>query len=300
VFLTDRTEETIGLGFTDRIKNVFGLDILDVLINLLGILLIILASVVIVRIGSFIIRKLFEKQKALKHNINEKKVDTATTLVISMFKYAVYILAGVIILSDKLGLKSVLATAGIGGIAIGLGAQSLISDVLSGFFIVMEDQYVVGDMITIDDLTGTVEQLELRVTKLRNFNGDLYIIPNSQIKKVINHTRGNKAVIVDIPLAYSSDINKAFETVNRVCNMVKGQFDTFTEEPKLLGITNMDKTGMVMRVIAKTFPNKQWEVERAIRKLVKEEFEKQGLEFFDRTRIVMDRELVNGGDAGAR
>lgn len=287
-------------GFSDKVKNAVGSELFEVLMNFISIILIILGAVILVRIGSFVIKKVFEKQKALKHNTSGKKIDTVATLVTSIFKYTVYILAGIIILSDRLGLKSVLATAGIGGIAIGLGAQSLITDVLSGFFIVMEDQYSVGDMVTIENLTGTVEQLELRVTKLRNFNGDLYIIPNSQIKKVINHTRGNKAVIVDIPLAYSSDVNKAFETVNKVCDMVKGQFDTFTDEPKLLGITNMDKTGMVMRVVAKTFPNKQWEVERRIRQLIKEEFDKQGLEFFDRAKIVMDKEWVNGGDAGAR
>ncbi|WP_242973981.1 mechanosensitive ion channel family protein [Clostridium thermosuccinogenes] len=264
---------------TGKLTDILGTRIFNALANFLSIILIILASIVIVRIGGFLIRKFFEKQKAFKYNAGEKKIDTITTLVISIFKYAVYILAGVIILSDRLGMKSVLATAGIGGVAIGLGAQSLISDVISGFFIVMEDQYGVGDTITVDSLTGTVEQMELRVTRLRNTNGDLYIIPNSQIKKVINHTRGNKAVIVDIPVAYSSDINKAFDAVNNVCRMVKSQFDIFTEEPKLLGITNMDKSGMVMRVIAKTLPNEQWEVERRIRKLVKEEFEKQGLQF---------------------
>lgn len=252
---------------------------LTITFKIIGIIII---SALISKVGGFIIKKTFQKQKSFKYGIGSKKIDTMATLTRSVFRYTVYIVAIVIILTDIFKLTSVLAAAGIGGIAVGLGAQSLIKDIISGFFIVMEDQYVVGDLISVGDMTGTVEELELRVTRLRNFNGDLYIIPNGEIKMVTNHTRGNKALIVDIPLAYSTDIGKAIEIVKNICVCVKEEFITITEEPKVLGITELGKDMLNIRVVGKTLPNEQWNVERRMRLLIKEEFDKANLMFSDR------------------
>ncbi len=254
------------------------------------IILIILIAILVARIGMILIRKLFEKRKKLKFKMSEKKLDTMATLIASVFKYAVYIWAILMILSDVLNLKSVLAAAGIGGVAIGLGAQSLIKDTLSGFFILLEDQFAVGDLITIDTMTGTVEHMELRVTRLKNINGDLYIIPNGEIKRVTNHTRDNKMVIVDVPVAYSTSLEKVYEIARKICDEVKEEFSVFTEEPKILGITELGKQGINLRITARTYPNEQWEVERRIRIKIKEAFEKTGLEFFDRTAIVREEQ----------
>lgn len=269
----------------------------DPLVATLKVIGIIAITVLVARLGSFIIRKIFEKQKFIKYGISNKKLNTMSTLLVSIFRYAVYILAVVTILSDVLGLKSVLAAAGVGGVAIGFGAQSLIKDIISGFFIVMEDQYVVGDAITIDSMSGTVEELELRVTKIRNFNGDLYIIPNGEIKRVTNHTRGDKAVIVDIPLAYGADMNKAFDIAAAVCAKVGGEFKTITEQPKVVGITELGKESMNLRITAKTLPNEQWEVERRIRWLIKEEFDKANVSFPDKSRMLYENLQWNGGKA---
>ena len=154
---------------------------------------------------------------------------------------------------------------------------------ISGFFIVMENQYAVGDLITLEQLNGIVEELELRVTKLRNFNGDLYIIPNGEIKKVVNHSRGDRAVVVDVPLAYSVDINKVTSVAEKVCEAMAGEYERFVEPPKVLGITALEKESMTLRIIAKTPPNEQWEIERRIRKMIKEEFDVAGIEFFGKT-----------------
>jgi moderate conductance mechanosensitive channel len=253
-------------------------------IKIIGIIII---SILIAKIGSYIIKKTFQKQKSFKFGIGSKKIDTMSTLTVSVFKYSVYIMAIVIILTNVFQLTSILAAAGIGGLAIGLGAQSLIKDIISGFFIVMEDQFVVGDLITIDNMTGTVEDLELRVTRLRNFNGDLYIVPNGEIKRVTNHTRGNKAVLVDIPVSYNTDIGKAIEIVKSICTTVNEEFDTITEEPKVLGITELGKDMINIRVMGKTLPNEQWIVERRIRLLIKEEFDKANVMFYDKNRFIL-------------
>jgi moderate conductance mechanosensitive channel len=248
---------------------------------------IIILSILIAKVGSYIIKKTFQKQKSFKFGIGSKKIDTMSTLTVSVFKYSVYIMAIVIILTNVFQLTSILAAAGIGGLAIGLGAQSLIKDIISGFFIVMEDQFVVGDLITIDNMTGAVEDLELRVTRLRNFNGDLYIVPNGEIKRVTNHTRGNKAILVDIPVSYSTDIGKAIEIVKSICTTVMEEFDTITEEPKVLGITELGKDMINIRVMGKTLPNEQWIVERRIRLLIKEEFDKANVLFYDKNRFTL-------------
>lgn len=281
--ILDRMEELMG-GFFNPVM---------VILKVVGIIIL---SAIVVRVGSFIIRKIFEKQKSLRIDVDKKKISTMSTLIMSVFRYGVYIMAGVIILTDVFKLTSVLAAAGIGGIAVGLGAQSLIKDIISGFFIVMEDQFAVGDLVTIDGMNGTVEQMELRVTKLRNFNGDLYIIPNGEINKVINHTRGNKAVLVDIPIAYSADIGKAFGIAESVCTRVSGEFNTIVEQPRVLGITELGKDSMNLRIFAKTLPNEHWEVERRIRKLIKEEFSKENIQFYDRNKILMGGGFTKGVD----
>lgn len=277
------------MGFTfeivRRLKEIMG-DFYNPVMVIFKILFIILITAIVIRVGSFVIKKLFKKRKMARFDLDEKKINTMGTLAVSIFRYSTYILAGVVILTDVFNLTSVLAAAGVGGVAVGLGAQSLIKDVISGFFIVVEDQYSVGDMITIDDMSGIVENLELRVTKIRNMNGDLYIIPNGEIKKITNHTRGNKAVIVDIPIAYSSDIAKAIEIADAVCEKASKEFDVFVEAPRVLGVTELGKDSLNLRIFGKTLPMQQWGAEREIRKLIKEEFDREHIKFYDRNRII--------------
>lgn len=263
----------------ELLKSSFGI-FYDPALKIIKIILIFIIACLLVRIGKILIKKFFENQKKLKYKLDIKRIDTMSTLLVSVYKYTIYIGAILIILSDILNLKTVLAAAGVGGVAIGLGAQSLIKDTLSGFFILLEDQFAVGDMITIENMTGTVERMELRVTRLKNFTGDVYIIPNGEIKKVINHTRDNKMVIVDIPVGYSSNINKVNEIANEVCREVKDEFNIFTEEPSVLGVTELGQHSMNLRITARTLPNEQWAVERRIRMKIAEKFETEGLEFY--------------------
>lgn len=266
--------------------------------KLAEIILIILVSMLITRIGKYIIKKFFEKRKLLKYGLNNKKVDTMASLSSSIFRYTVYLVAIIMILTDVFDLKSILAAAGIGGVAIGLGAQSLIKDVISGFFIVMEDQYAIGDLITVDSMTGTVEELGLRVTKLRNSNGDLHVIPNGEIKKMTNHTRGSKLAVADIPLSYDADIGKAMDIANAVCARVNKEFDTIIEPASVLGITELNKEGLNLRITAKTQPNEQGPVERRIRLLVIEEFHKNNIKLPHVINSCEDKRLKGDGDNG--
>ncbi len=183
--------------------------------------------------------------------------------------------------------QSILAAAGLGGLAIGFGAQNLVKDVISGFFVLLEDQFAVGDYITIDDATGTVEGMELRTTKIRSFNGDLHIIPNGDIKKVINHSRGNSLAVIDVAIAYETDIDDAIWVLRNIANeYYEKNVDIMIEEPKVLGITRFADSDLNIRMIAKTHPLKHWTVEREIRKKVKEAFETGGIEIPYPKRVV--------------
>lgn len=255
----------------------------------LKILAILLAAFLFARLVKLGLAKLFARRSANRAGMDLKRVDTIQTLLSSVVRYVIYIIAGVAILTDVFQLTSVLAAAGIGGVALGFGAQSLIKDIISGFFIVFEDQFAVGDLVTIEDLSGTVENMELRVTKIRSSDGDLYIIPNGEIKRVINHTRGNKAVVVNIPVAYGSDVSEALEAAGRACKTAAGEFSTLVEEPKVLGITNLEREGLVLTITGKTLANEQWAVERRIRLLVREEFGRKDIEFYDKDRVIADK-----------
>ena len=181
---------------------------------------------------------------------------------------------------------SILATAGIGGIAIGFGAQSLVKDIITGFFIFFEDQYSVGDLVQIGVFQGNVEELGLRVTKLRDFSGELHIIPNSNIQIVTNKTRGPMRALVKISIAYEENINHVVSILEKVCEEIKQANESILEGPSVLAVSNLGEYGVDITIVAKTNPGEQWAAEREIRKSVKEAFDRENIEIPYPKRIV--------------
>ncbi|WP_337960997.1 mechanosensitive ion channel family protein [Caloramator sp. mosi_1] len=139
-----------------------------------------------------------------------------------MLRYTMYFVAAIWIFD----IKTVIAVTGVAGVAIGFGAQNLVKDIISGVFILFEDQFAVGDYVVIDGLSGFVETIGIRVTKLRDFSGDLHIIPNGTISKVTNKTRGNMRALVDVDIAYEEDIDHAISVIKEVCEEVKKIYKT--------------------------------------------------------------------------
>ena len=184
---------------------------------------------------------------------------------------------------------SILATAGIGGLAIGFGAQSLVKDIITGFFILFEDQFSVGDYVKIGEYEGIVEELGVRVTKIRAFSGELHIIPNSNIEIVTNRARGNMRALVVITVAYEENMEKVSRVLNEVCNEVKKDNENIVEGPNLIGLSNLGEYGMDFTIIAKTIPMEQWGVEREIRKKVKESFDRENIEIPYPKMVIQER-----------
>lgn len=272
----------------------FHISDIAVLYYYLGILIKILFIFLISRLSIALLNRVVSNVFRLypRFRKDEKKANTLTGILKSVIKYLVYLIMGISIL-DTLNIPTqpILATAGLGGIAIGFGAQSLVRDVFTGFFILFEDQYSVGDYVTITGITGTVEDMGLRTTKLRSFNGDLHIIPNGEIKTVTNVSRGNSLAVVDVSVAYESDHGKAIEVLSSVAmNYYEKNRDKVTEKPEVLGIIKLGESDVLIRTTIGTAPMMHWSVERELRKDIVEAFKKENIEIPYPKRVMIEKE----------
>lgn len=242
------------------------------------IILLIVVKIVLRILNALIDRTIAKRVKTMSIK-EERKIKTLMAVFRNILKYILYFIAIVIIL-DIFGVNtsSILATAGIGGLAISFGAQSLVKDIITGFFILFEDQYSVGDYVTIGDYTGIVEEVGVRVTKLKDFSGELHIIPNGQITVVTNMGRGPMRSSVVVRIAYEEDIDKAIKVIEEVLDKIKKANDSIIEGPSVLGVTSLGDSGVDITIVAKTKPMEQWALERQIRKAVKEAFDEEGIE----------------------
>jgi small conductance mechanosensitive channel len=251
----------------------------DYIKTVIAIALIIIALMLISHFGKKIIDGFFSRQKQSRFGFSEKRADTLSGLLKSALRYVLYIFGGLMILEQVGFIKTqtILVGAGLGGIAVGFGAQSLVKDIINGFFILFEDQFSVGEYVTIEGMPGIVENIGLRVTKLKDFSGDLHIIPNGQIGKVSNHSRDNVRALVDIEVGYNADINKALNTLMEICEELKNEFDDIVEGPTTLGIVKLGYSGPTIRVALKVKPMKHWDIEMELRRRIKNVFEMENI-----------------------
>jgi len=182
-------------------------------------------------------------------------------------------IAAVTIAGDLgLNLAPVLASAGVLGIAIGFGAQSLVRDFLAGIFMLLEDQYGVGDVIDAGGATGTVEAVSLRVTRLRDVNGVVWHIRNGTIDRIGNESQGWARAVIDFPVAYDQDLPQVRETMKETAAQMWQEprwRDVIMEEPEVWGVESVSSDAIVMRLAARTLPLRQWEVARELRERLK-------------------------------
>ena len=264
---------------------------ISILGKLIKIVIIFLLAKLAIKIVSTIIDKSIERRKRFRIGYDEKKANTLATILKNISKYVFYFIAIVIVL-DLFGIKttSILATAGIGGLAIGFGAQNLVKDVITGFFILFEDQFSVGDYVKIGEFEGIVEEMGIRVSKIRDFSGDPHIIPNSSIQVVTNMSNGAMRAKVDISIAYEEDIDKAIKVLENICEEVKIQYESILDGPNVLGVAKFGEYDIVLTIIAKTKPMEQWRIERELRKRRKDAFEKEDIEIPYPRMVVMEKE----------
>jgi small-conductance mechanosensitive channel len=180
-----------------------------------------------------------------------------------------------------INLAPLIAGAGVVGVALAFGAQTIVRDFLTGLFMLIEDQYGVGDVIDTGVAIGTVEGVSLRTTRLRDFDGVVWHVPNGEIKRVGNQSQQWSRALVDIPVAYDTDVPTATDVIKRVADELwrdPDYEDVILAEPEVWGVEELAGDRLLMRVVAKTRPREQWTVSRELRARVKAAFDKAGIE----------------------
>lgn len=246
-----------------------------ILLKLLGI---IIAFLVVKAIGNKVIRKMFNRLQE-RDNISNGRALTLQSLTLNIFSYVlIFIFIVMIFEVFNYNVSALIAGAGVVGLAIGFGAQGLVSDVVTGFFLLLEKQIDVGDYVTVAGFDGIVEQVGLRTTQIRGFDGTLHYVPNREITNVSNHSRGNMRALVDIGISYNDDIDKAIAVLQDICEKLAAEDENIVEGPNVLGVQALGSSDVVIRVLAKTKNMEQWAVERNLRKAIKEAFDANEIE----------------------
>lgn len=243
----------------------------------------------IIKIGNKIIDRFIARQveSKLSFSMNEQKAITIGAVLKSALKYGVYISGAALIIGTLFSGVSA-AVLGVGGFAVGIGAQSLVKDLINGFFILFEDQYGVGDHITLGPYTGIVEDIGIRTTVLRDFTGDIHIVPNGSILEVTNHSRGDIRFLVDVEVAYEEDPDNAIKVITSACNKFKKKNEEeIRGDIEVLGVISLNASGITIRVIGRAKPLSQWKMERDLRKEIKVALDEAGIEIpYPKTQLI--------------
>lgn len=215
----------------------------------------------------------------------------------SVAAVAIYSIAAMMCLAELgVNLAPLLAGAGIVGIALGFGAQSLVRDFLSGVFIVIEDQYGVGDIVDVGEATGVVEEVTLKTTRLRGLDGTVWHIPNGEIHRSGNKSQYWARVVLDVPAAYDADVDEISAVIKRTADEVwrDREGHEILEEPQVWGVEDFGPSSVAIRLAVKTLPGSQWAVARELRARLKAAFDSHGFEipFPQRTVWVRERREV--------
>lgn len=220
----------------------------------------------------------------------EKRKKTLLLLINSIIKYILMIVCVLTIL-DIYGVDTtaLITSLGLIGLGASLALQDTLKDLLAGFFIIFENQYDIGDVIEINNFKGEVISLGLKTTKIKAYTGEINIVANRNIAEVINYSSSNSLAIVDFDISYDEDLNKVEDVLNKLCAKLSEDLSNIKGDVKLLGIENLGSSGITYRITVETKSMEQSKIQRQIRKAVREELGKQGIEI-PYTQVVIHNE----------
>ena len=248
---------------------------------------VVLVGALAVRFGRKLINSLVQGRKGAGTRSPGQR-ETFRSLVISVFNYTMYfILITVVLGIFGVNVTSMIAVAGVGGIAIGFGAQTLVKDVISGIFLWVEGNITVGDIVEVNGLSGEVEAIAIRTTTIRNYSGNLYVIPNGDIRTVTNMTRSYKRAIVDIRLPYEEKLDRLLAVMTDEMEKAGAEVAGLSEIPQVLGILSYDPDAIIVRIVAMCSVKENWGIERELRKRIKERFDTENIQMPHVQRISM-------------
>ena len=250
----------------------------------LNILIIVILAIVSYGLLLFALRHFTGHIKGLDEiegSVRDKQVETLSRLV-KTTGLVVIIVVTVLMILGELGINigPILASVGIVSLAVGLGAQTLVKDVIGGLFIILEGQFQVGDVVELQGRIGTVENMTLRATQIRDVDGNLHIVPNGEIRIVANRTRGWSRAVVDVGISYDDDVELAKQALSEIGEAaVKDPVigPLLLEQPVATGVEGLDDWQVRLRIVAKTKSNEQWAVQRYLRQQIHEVFPAKGI-----------------------
>lgn len=251
----------------------------DIGIILLKVILTFVICWFLIRVINHAMRKFFAAQtKKQRLAMTQRKAKTLNSITSSVVKYLIYFI-GIFTALTFIGVdpKSMLVVASAGSVAIGLGAQSVVTDMLEGFFILFEDHYAVGDIVTIQNITGTVESVTLRSTKLRDAQGCVHIIPNGSLGTVTNMCREFINAVVFVGVSYDASIDHVLEVLRDEMEQTKDMPDIL-ETPVIVGITGLDDSAVTIKIVAKCRVKTNIAVETELRRRIKNRLDAEGIE----------------------
>ncbi len=257
----------------------------DVGMTVVVILLAIIVWLISVRVGHRYVERLAARSHEGGTHAAAERAQRVTTLwrvVRSLFAVAVIVVVVLTIMAIwGIPIGPLVAVGTVVGVALGFGAQDMVRDFIAGFLIVAEDQFSIGDVVTIADATGTVEEIQLRVTVLRDLEGRVHYVPNGQIKVATNYTQGFSQVVVDVSVAYK-------ENVDNVIDVIQSELEDFaaspewsellTDEPVILGVNELGDSSVDLRVLLVTTPDDRWSVKREFLRRIKNRFDAESIE----------------------
>jgi moderate conductance mechanosensitive channel len=257
-----------------------------VLPRVIKIVVVIVVAVLAYRLIRILIDRLLareiEEEDPLVRRVREQRAQTLASLLANVALMAIVVVVALTILDillDNIG--PILASFGIIGLAFSFGAQSLVKDVISGTFMLMEGQFGIGDVVRVSDVSGMVEKITLRTTVLRDVEGIVHIIPNGEITRVSNLTKSWSRAVLHVGVAYRENVDHVMDVLRDLLEEFQADPEwggLLLDEPQVPGVEEFADSAVMIRVIAKTLPLKQWDVARELRRRIKNRFDREGIE----------------------
>jgi small-conductance mechanosensitive channel len=243
--------------------------------------------------GSFIertVRRLIVSSQFVSKDAEKKREDTFIRILSGSAAVLIWIFAGLMVLDEAgVAIGPLLAAAGIAGVAVGFGGQYLIRDLIAGIFMILENQYRIGDVVCFDDTCGLVEDISLRMTTLRDLDGVVHHVPHGEIKRVSNLSKQFARVNLNIGVSYGADLERVIAVVNEVgAGLAQDPAwrDSILKPPQFLRVDDFADSAVIIKILGETQPLKQWDVAGELRKRIKIAFDKAGIEIPFPQRVV--------------
>jgi small conductance mechanosensitive channel len=241
-----------------------------------------LINMILVRIIIRAVRIAVVRDDDMTPEAEQKRENTLIRIFNGALRIVIFVLAIMMILQEAgIEIGPLLASAGIVGLAVGFGGQYLIRDIITGLFIILENQYRIGDVVNIDGTSGSVEDISLRLTTLRDLDGTMHHIPHGDIKRVSNLSKKFSRINLDIGISYSSDLEHVIKVINKTGQDLAedpAYREFFLTPPQFLRVNDFADSAIIIKILADTIPLKQWELAGELRKRLKIAFDREGIE----------------------